>query len=168
VYAQRASLIAFFVVTVWSRATLAGEPELKLGEFGKQSDARSSAVVYGFARRWRFCPDRSEPRGLALVVKTYDPSGKPFRGAELGPQEGTQPRREVSGAFRVEVPPWTLSRRDLLPLALEKVVTLAARLAPPQAVAVSPRIQALELRSSMENGTASTLFWKRSGRQARR
>jgi hypothetical protein len=32
VYAQRASLIAFVVVAVWSRATLAGESELKLGQ----------------------------------------------------------------------------------------------------------------------------------------
>ena len=31
-YAQRASLIAFVVVAVWSRATLAGESELKLGQ----------------------------------------------------------------------------------------------------------------------------------------
>lgn len=36
-YAQRASLIAFFVIAAWSRATLASEPELKLGQVRESS-----------------------------------------------------------------------------------------------------------------------------------
>jgi len=106
---------------------------------------------------------------LALVVKTYDPSGKPFRGAELGPQEGKLNLvAEVSGAFRVEVAAVDTLATGPFTIALEKVVTLAARLAPPKPVAVSRGFKPWRLRSSMENGTASTCFGKRSGRQARR
>ena len=161
-YAQRASLIAFFVVTVWSRATLAGEPELKLGEVRESSlspgQAQSFMVSLGDGD---FAQIEVNPRGLALVVKTYDPSGKPFRGAELGPQEGKLNLvAEVSGAFRVEVAAVDTLATGPFTIALEKVVTLAARLAPPKPVAVSPRIQALE--ASVQHGERDSvnLFWE--------
>ena len=89
VYAQRASLIAFFVVAVWSRLTLGGERELKLGQIRETSlspgQTQSFVVSLGDGD---FAQIGVNPRGQALVVKTYDPSGKPFRGTELGPEDG--------------------------------------------------------------------------------
>ena len=87
-YAQRASLIALFVVAVWSRTTPADEFELKLGQVRESSlrsgQAQSFVVSLG---EGDFARIGVNPRGQALVVKTYDPSGKPFRGAELGPEQ---------------------------------------------------------------------------------
>ena len=51
-YAQRASLIAFFAVAVWSMATPAGELELKLGQVREivLSPGQAQSLC-GFARR---------------------------------------------------------------------------------------------------------------------
>jgi hypothetical protein len=46
VYAQRASLIAFLFVAVWSRATPAGELELKLGQVREISLSPSQAQSF--------------------------------------------------------------------------------------------------------------------------
>jgi len=105
VYEQRVSLIVFFVVVAWSGPTLADGPELKLGQ------ARESSLSPGQAQSFvvplsdgDFAQIAVNPRGQALVVKTYDPSGKPFRGAELGPREDKLNFvAEVPGAYRVEV-----------------------------------------------------------------
>ena len=87
-YAQRASLIAFFVLAVWTRATSAGELELKLGQVRASSltpgQAQSFVVSLGAGD---FARIGVNPRGQTLIVKTYDPTGKPFRGAELGSEE---------------------------------------------------------------------------------
>jgi len=101
------------------------------------------------------------PRGLALVVKTYDPSGRPFRGAELGPQEGKLNLvAEVSGAYRIEVAAVDKRATGPFTIALEKVVTLTARLAPPKPVAVSPRIQALQASIQREEKESVNSFWE--------
>lgn len=104
-YAQRASIIAFFVVAVWNRATPAGELELKLGQVRESSlspgQAQSFVISLGESD---FAQIVVNPRGQALVVKTYDPSGKPFRGAELGPDEDKLNLvAESPGVYRVEV-----------------------------------------------------------------
>ncbi len=67
---------------------------------------------------------------------------------------------EVPGAYRVEVAAWTSARRGTYTIALEKVVTLAARLAPPKPVVESQRIQAL--RASVERGERESVnsFWE--------
>jgi enterochelin esterase-like enzyme len=162
VYAQRASLIAFFAVAVWSRATLAGEPELKLGQIRESSlspgQAQSFMVSLGDGD---FAQIGVNPRGLALVVKTYDPSGKPFRGAELGPQEDKLNFvAEVPGAYRVEVAAVDKGATGTYTIALEKVVTLTERLAPPKPEAESPRIQALQ--ASLQRGEKESVnsFWE--------
>lgn len=161
-YAQRASLIAFFVVTVWSRATFAGEPELKLGQVRESSlspgQAQSFVVSLGDGD---FARIGVNPRGLALVVKTYDPSGKPFRGAELGPQEDKLNLvAEASGAYRVEVVAVDKRAVGTYTIALEKVVTVAARLAPLGPFVESQRIGAL--RASVEQGERDSVnsFWE--------
>jgi enterochelin esterase-like enzyme len=162
VYAQRASLIAFFVVTVWSTATLGGEPELKLGHVRESSlsagQAQSFVVSLGDGD---FAQIGVNPRGLALVVKTYDPSGKPFRGAELGPEEDKLNFvAEASGSYRVEVAAVDKRATGTYTIALERVVTLAARLEPPKPVVDSRRIQALQ--ASIQRGEKESVnsFWE--------
>lgn len=161
-YAQRASVIAFFAVAVWSRATLAGEPELKLGQIleGSLSPGQAQSFVVSLADG-DFAQVGVNPRGQTLVVKTYDPSGKPFRGAELGPQEDKLNFvAEVPGAYRVEVAAVDKRATGPYTIALEKVVTLAARLEPPKPVVDSPRIQALG--ASVQHGERESVnsFWE--------
>ena len=168
--AQRASLIAFVAVAVWSSATLADEPELKLGQVRESNltpgQAQSFAVSLADGD---FAQIGVNPRGLALVVKTYDPSGKAFRGAELGPQEDKLNFvAEVPGAYRVEVAAVDKRATGPYTIALEKVVTLAARLAPPSPWRRARGFKPWGLRSSTENGRASTRFGRRSRRQVRR
>jgi enterochelin esterase-like enzyme len=161
VYVRRASLIAFFVVAVWSRAALAGGPELKLGQVCQGSlnpgQAQSFVVSLGDSD---FAQIGVNPRGMALIVKTYDPSGKPFRGAEIGPQEGKLDLvTEASGRFRVEVMAVDKRAQVTYTIALEKVVTLAARLAPLRPLVESPRI--LALKAAVERGDQESVnsFW---------
>jgi len=162
VNAQRAFLIAFVVLAVWSRATLAGEPELKLGQVRESSlspgQAQSFVVSLGDGD---FAQIGVNPRGQALVVKTYDPWGKPFRGAELGPQEDKLNLvAEVPGAYRVEVAAVNKRATGTYTIALEKVVTLAARLAPPKPVAESGRIQALQASVQRGDRESVNAFWE--------
>jgi enterochelin esterase family protein len=101
------------------------------------------------------------PRGQALIVKTYDPSGKPFRGAQLGPAEDKLNLvAEIPGAYRVEVAGKDRRASGTYTIALEKVVTLAVRLAPLKPVAESQRI--LALRASVERGERESVnsFWE--------
>jgi enterochelin esterase family protein len=101
------------------------------------------------------------PRGLALVVKTYDPSGKPFRGVELGPQENKLNFvAEVPGAYRVEVAAVDKGPTGTYTIALEKVVTLTVRLEPPKPVAESRRIQALQAAIQRGEKDSVNSFWE--------
>jgi enterochelin esterase family protein len=163
VYAQCASVIAFFVVTVWSNATLGGEPELKLGQIRESSlsagQAQSFMVSLGDGD---FAQIGVDPRGLALVVKTYDPSGKPFRGAELGPQEDKLNFvAEASGSYRVEVTAVDKRATGTYTIALERVVMLAARLEPPKPVVDSRRIQALQAAIQRGEKDSVNSFWEK-------
>jgi len=162
VFAHRASLIALLVVAVWSRANLAEEVELKLGQVRESvlspSQAQSFVISLGDGD---FALIRVDSRGQALIVKTYDPSGKPFRGAELGPgKDKLTLVAEVPGAYRVEVAAKDKRASGTYTIALEKVVALAARLAPRKPVVESRRIQAL--RASVERGERDSVnaFWE--------
>jgi enterochelin esterase-like enzyme len=162
VYAQRASLIAFFVVAVWSRATLAGESELKLGQVreGILTPGQAQSFVVSLADG-DFAQIGVNPRGLALIVKTYDPLGKPFRGAELGShEEKLNFVAEASGSYRVEVAAVDKRATGSYSITLEKVVTLATRLEPPGPVAESRRIRALQ--ASIQRGEKESVnsFWE--------
>ncbi len=159
---QRASRVAFIVLAIWSTAALAVEPELKLGQVRESSlrAGQSQWFVVSLGDS-DFAQIGVNPRGLTLVVKTYDPSGKPFRGAEIGPQEGKLNLvAEGPGAYRVEVSAVDKRATGSYTITLEKVVTLAARLAPPRPVVESPRIQAL--RASVEHGDRESVseFWE--------
>jgi enterochelin esterase family protein len=101
------------------------------------------------------------PRGQALIVKTYDPSGKPFRGAELGSAEDKLHLvAEAPGAYRVEVAGKAPRASGTFTIALEKVVTLGARQAPLKPIAESERIKAL--RASVARGEQDSIrsFWE--------
>ena len=167
--AQRVSLIAFcVVVAVWCSAALGVEPELKLGQARESSlspgQAQSFVVSLGDGD---FAEIGVNPRGQTLVVKTYDPSGKPFRGAKLGPGEGKLDFvAEGPGAYRVEATLVDKRATGTFAIALEKVVTLAARLGPPKPVVESQRIRAL--KASVQRGERESVnsFWeevKKSG-----
>lgn len=165
---QRACLIAFFVIAVWSRATFAGVLELKLGQLRESSlsPGETQSFVVSISEG-DFVQIGVDPRGQALIVKTYEPSGKPFRGAELGPEKGELNLvAEFSGAYRVDVVGKDKYASGTYTIALDKIVTLAARLAPLKPVAESQRIQAL--RASVERGERESVnsFWeeiKRTG-----
>ncbi len=160
--AYRAFLIAFFVVAVGSSAALAVEPELKLGHVREGSlrsgEAQSFVISLGYGD---FADIGVNSRGQTLVVKTYEPSGKPFRGAELGPDGGQiNFVTEASGAYRVVVTAADKRATVTYTIALEKVVTLAARLAPLKPVVESRRIRALG--ASVERGEWDSVnaFWE--------
>jgi enterochelin esterase-like enzyme len=162
VYAHRAFITAFFLLAVPNRVTAAGDLELKLGEVRESSlsprQVQSFMVAFG---EGDFAQIRVNPRGQSLVIKTYDPLGKPFRGAELGPQEDKLNLvAEVPGAYRVEVAAKDRQTGGTYTIELEKVVTLAARLAPLKPVVESQRIQCL--RASVERGDRDSVrsFWE--------
>jgi enterochelin esterase-like enzyme len=162
VYAKRAFLITFFVVAVCSAAALARQPELKLGQVceGSLSPGQTQSYVVSLGDA-DFAQIAVNPRGQAFVVKTYDPSGKPFRGAELGPEEDKLNFvAEGPGAYRVEVAAVNKRAKVTYTIALERVVTLAGRLTPPKPLVESPRIRAL--RAAFERGEPRSVdsFWK--------
>jgi enterochelin esterase family protein len=162
VTAQRASLIAIFLLAAWSTPAFASELELKLGQVGESSLSRGEAQWFVVSlAAGDFAQIGVNPRGQALIVKTFTPSGKPFRGAELGPQEDKLNLvAEDPGTYRVEVSAKDKSASGTYTIALEKVVSLAARIAPPKPVVVSKRIQAL--RDAVERGEQDRVseFWR--------
>lgn len=167
-YAQHIFLTAFFVVAIWSRPTSALEPELNLGQ------ARESSLRPGEAQSFLislaegdFAQIGVKPRSQVLVVKTYSPMGQLFRGTEIGPQDGNLYMvSESAGLYRVEVAGKDKGASGTFTIGLEKVVTLATRLAPLKPVVESQRIHAL--RGSVERGERESVntFWeevKRAG-----
>jgi enterochelin esterase-like enzyme len=162
VYAQRACVILFFTLAISSRSTLAAEPELKLGQVRESSlnrgQAQSFVVSLG---EGDFAQIAVNPRGQAFVVKTYRPSGKPFRGTEIGPQEGELNLvAEGAGVYRVEVSAADKHATGTYTIALKKVVTLAARLAPPKPVVESERIRALRAAVGRGDRESVNAFWE--------
>jgi enterochelin esterase-like enzyme len=162
VYAQRAFVLTFFLVAVWGSPTLAGEPELKLGQIleGGLSPGQAQSFAVSLADG-DFAQIDVNPRGQTLIVKTYDPSGKPFRGADLGPGEDKLNLvAEAPGSYRVEVGAADKRATVTYSIALEKVVTLEARLAPLKPVVESKRIRAL--RAAVERGDRESVnsFWE--------
>ena len=159
---RRGFLIEVVVLAFLSGAAFAQEVELRLGQVRESnlSPGQSHFFVISLAEG-DFAQLAVNPRGLALIVKTYDPSGAPFRGAELGPTEDKLNLvAEIAGTYRVEVAGKKPRASGTYSIALEKLVTLAARLAPLKPVVESPRMQAL--RASLERGDAESVnsFWK--------
>ncbi len=161
-YTQRASLIALFLAVCWSSATPAGEPDLKLGQVRESTlspnQAQSFVALLG---EGDFAQIGVSPRGKVLIVKTYDPLGKPFRGAVVGPAEGRLNLvAEGPGAYRVEIAAQDKRASGTYTIALEKVVKLAARLAPLKPVVESHRIQALWASIGRGERESVNAFWE--------
>jgi hypothetical protein len=161
VYAPRGILVGVLVIAVLS-TTFAQEVELKLAQVRESdlSSCQTQSFVISLADG-DFAQIAVNPHGQALIVKTYDPSGKPFRGAELGPAEDKLNLvAEVPGAYRVEVAGKDRRAGGPYTIALEKVVTLTARLAPLKPIAESQRIQTLH--ASIERGERESVnsFWE--------
>lgn len=167
-YARRGFLIGLLVLAVASSATSAQELALRLGQVRQtdRSPGQTQSFVISLADG-DFARIAVNPRGQTLIVRTYDPSGKPFRGIELGPAASTLSLvAEVPGTYRVEVAGKDRRVSGTYTIALEKVVTLAARLAPLEPVVESRRIHAL--RAAVERGVRDSVssFWediKRTG-----
>lgn len=161
-YARRASLTAFVVMVIWNTAALACAGELKLGQFreGRLNPGHSESFVLSLADG-DFAQIAVNPHGQKLILKTYTPSGKPFRGTQIGPQEGKLDLVvEASGHYRVEVAAVDRRATGSFTIVLANLVTLAARLAPPKPVVESPRI--LALKGAVEHGDRGSVsaFWK--------
>jgi enterochelin esterase-like enzyme len=162
VRAQRISLIAFLLVALCTSATLARDTELKLGQLRECSltpgQAQSFMVSLGAAD---FAQIAVNPRGLALFVKTYDPAGNLFRGGELEAHEAQLNFvAGAAGSYRVEIAAVDTRATGTFTIALEKRVTLAARLAPLKPLAESPRIQALQAALQRGEKDSVNSFWQ--------
>ena len=160
-HVKRPFLVGFLFIAVWGQAIPVDEFELKLGQVRESSLSPSQTQSFVISLgEGDFAQIGLNSRGQPLVVKTYDPSGNPFRGAEVGPAEGKLTLvAESPGTYRVEVTAKDKRVSARYTIALERVVTLAARLAPPKPVVDSPRIQAL--RASLERGDRESVnaFW---------
>jgi enterochelin esterase-like enzyme len=100
-----------------------------------------------------------DPRGKELTLIAYDPSGRKFRGATLGPEEDNFDFVvDGPGKYRLEVSNHDIDR--FYTITLEKIVSLHARLHPPKPAYESPRINAL--RAAVEAGNRESIgsFWK--------
>ena len=103
--AQRAIPYVLFLVVIWTRGISAGQLELRLGQVHESSfsSGQAQSFVVSLAEG-DFAQIAMNPRGQVVIVKTYDPRGKPFRGAELGPEEDRLNFvAEGAGAYGVEV-----------------------------------------------------------------
>ena len=162
-HSRRVSLIAFVILAISSMVAFAADPELKPGQ------SLDSSLSPGQTQSFVISLDCGEfaqigvtVQGHALVLKTYTPSGKPFRGTEVGPQGGTLNLvAEAAGAYRVEVTTTDKSAAEGLKItiALQRVVPLAARLVP-KPVVESPRIQALRASAENDRQRNADLLWE--------
>ena len=159
---QRAFLFTFFVIAVCSNASFARDLELKLGEVRESTlDAGQTQSFVLSLEGGDFVQIGVDPRGQALIVRTYDPAGKPFRGAAIGPESNRLNLvAEMPGDYRVEARAKDRRASGTFSIVLEKIVSLASRLAPPKPVVASPRIEAF--RASIERGEPDAVqeFWK--------
>ena len=160
--AQRAFLVAFFTCLICSTPAVTTEVELRLGQVHESSlnpgQTQSFIVSLQIAD---FAQIAVDPRGRALLVKTYDPLGRLFRGGIVGPREERLSLvAEASGNYRVEVGSLDKSINGTFTISLERVVTLAARLEPPKPVVESGRITILQASIQRGENNSISAFWE--------
>ena len=171
VYAQRASLIAFFVVAVWSRATPAGELELKLGQVRESSlspgQAQSFMVSLG---EGDFAQIGVNPRGHGTRCQNLRSVGQALSRRRTGAGGGqTQLRRRSSGCLSGGGCREGQARKwDIHHCAREGGDAGRTARSHPSPWWKAGGFKLCGLRSNEEKRTASTRFGRRSGRQARR
>lgn len=159
---ERAFRIALFFAAVLSMSALAGGAELKPGQVREGSLSAGQAQLFLLSLSdGDFVRISLNPHGQILLAKTYTPSGKPFRGAEIGPQEGNLDLvTEASGVFRLEISAVDKRAKATYTLTLTKVVTLAERLAPLKPSVESPKILALKAAIKRGDRESVKAFWK--------
>ena len=158
---KRFYLPAFLIIISCSPALFAGDSELAVGK--AQEGILAAGKTQSFALSLKsedYVQIKLDPRGTEVLVMAYDPSGRKLHGDKVGPGEGGFIFiAEGAGAYRVEVAAADKSRDGTFKIALDKVVTLEARLAPPKPAFESLRIKAL--REAVESGSQASVaaFW---------
>ncbi|HWR13523.1 MAG TPA: alpha/beta hydrolase-fold protein [Terriglobales bacterium] len=157
--AKRGFLVLFVVFAVLSRVASTQEMQLKPGHVREVDLTPGQKQSFAFTlATGDFVQLALNPRGQVLIGRTYDPSGRLFRGATMGPAEGKfNLVANVPGTYRVDIAGKNPRATGTYSIALAKVVTLAARLAPLKPVVESLRIEAL--RKSLERGEQESLNW---------
>ena len=160
--AKQLSLMASLFLLPLGTTSLANDTELDVGktQVGKLHAGKSQPFV-ATLNAWDFAAIRFDPRGRELVVVTYGPSGDRFRGTTVGPGETNFTFiAERPGAYRIDVAAVDKTVDGTFTITLEKVVTLAARLAPPKPVVESPRMRALEAAVQRGERESVHAFWE--------
>jgi len=144
-----------------SATPAATETELAVGKAQEGALAAGKPQSYALMlNAWDFVEVELEPHGAELVIIAYDPSGSKARGAKLGPDGGKIAFvAEATGRYRLEVTPGEKAKEGTYTITLDKIVTLADRLAPATAKYESPRIKIL--RAAVESGKrgSAAAFW---------
>ncbi|MGD0010628.1 MAG: enterochelin esterase [Terriglobia bacterium] len=159
--AIRTSTFAFLILMLSSATPAATETELAVGKAQEGALAAGKPQSYALMlNAWDFVEVELEPHGAELVIIAYDPSGSKARGAKLGPDGGKIAFvAETTGRYRLEVTPGEKAKEGTYTITLDKIVTLADRLAPATAKYESPRIKIL--RAAVESGKrgSAAAFW---------
>lgn len=166
-FARKLSQIAFLFLLPLSITSFANDTELVVAKVHEATlspgKSQSLAISLNAAD---FVQINLDPRGKELVVIAYDPSATKFRGATLGPDAGNfNFVADQPGTYRIEVAAVEKTTQAAFAITLEKVVSLTARLAPPNPKHESPRIKAL--KAALDAGKQGTVesFWNEVKKQ---
>ena len=154
--------MALSMVIVFTSHTFATEAQLALREPEQAVLSAGKAQSFMVAlNEGDFAQIKFDPHGIDVVAIVYDPSGSKLRGAKVGPDEGNVNFvAKAGGSYRLEVMTSNKTRDGICTITLEKIVTLAARLAPPKPFYESPRLKTL--REAVASGTQGSIdgFWE--------
>ena len=159
--------LAFLIFLLFRLNTFATDTELDVAKAQQGALSAGKAQVFVISlQAGDFAQISLDPRGKELVVVAYDPAGKRFRGATLGPDPDQFAFiGDGAGRYRVEVAAEDKTVEAAFTITLDKVVPLAVRLAPLKPLYESPRIKAL--KASVEAGEKGSVdaFWKEVKKQ---
>lgn len=153
--------MVFFLCLLFDSVLFANETHLQLGKTVEGSLAVGETYSFTVTLNAEdFVQIKFDPRGKELVVISYGPSGYKLRGTVLGPNQSEfNFVADSAGTYRVDVTGKEKTSDGPFMITLERIVTLAERLAPPKPAYESPQIKAL--RSSVEAGKQGSIdaFW---------
>jgi enterochelin esterase-like enzyme len=162
VCAKQEWLFAWLVFLLFSSAALVDVTELSVGKVREGTLSAGNAQSYVVSlNAWDYARINVDPRGKEIVVIAYDPSGRKFRGARIGPGESRFDFVvERSGMHRIEIAASDKTAEGNYSITLEKIVPFAARLAPPKQVLESPRIKLLKASVQAREPKSVDAFWE--------